>query len=142
VLKKRFEGTKILWPHHPSRSPRSSVLDELQSKSSHSYAVYFPYRSPELSDESKTLLDAVAQFLKENSGQKITVEVHTDNLGDAAFNQEISQKRAEGVKNYLLFNGIAPDRIEARGMGDSQPIAENSSASGRAKNRRVVFRKG
>ncbi len=116
-------------------------IEELKSKKElATYAVYFAFRSPTLQSESSALLDEVGKFLKENPSAKLAVEVHTDNIDDHAANVDLSQKRAESVKNYLTGQGVAAERISATGLGDSQPIADNATNIGRAKNRRVVLK--
>ena len=67
----------------------------------------------------------------------MVVEGHTDSQGTAASNQELSEKRAQAVRDYLVSRGIAADRIKSQGFGPTRPIGENSSAEGRANNRRV-----
>lgn len=83
-------------------------------------------------------LNEVADALtKSNPDSKITVEGHTDSQGKPQFNQELSLKRAQSVRDYLVSRGIASDRITAQGMGSQRPIAPNNNAEGRANNRRV-----
>jgi outer membrane protein OmpA-like peptidoglycan-associated protein len=83
-------------------------------------------------------LNEVADALtKSNPDSKIVVEGHTDSQGKAQFNQELSLKRAQSVRDYLVSRGIASDRITAQGMGSQRPIAPNNNAEGRANNRRV-----
>jgi outer membrane protein OmpA-like peptidoglycan-associated protein len=67
------------------------------------------------------------------------VEGHTDNVGNAAYNKDLSARRAASVVRYLVGKGIAPSRLVAAGYGFEQPIASNKTALGRAKNRRVAF---
>ena len=67
------------------------------------------------------------------------VEGHTDSRGSDAYNLTLSQKRAESVRNYLISRGVSPDRMEPRGFGESQPIADNRTEQGRSQNRRVEF---
>jgi outer membrane protein OmpA-like peptidoglycan-associated protein len=67
----------------------------------------------------------------------MVVEGHTDSQGPAAYNQELSQRRAQVVRDYLVTRGIASDRITAQGFGPTRSIADNASAEGRANNRRV-----
>jgi outer membrane protein OmpA-like peptidoglycan-associated protein len=71
---------------------------------------------------------------------RIEVQAHSDNSGDAAYNQYLSEERANSVRDYLIAKGIAPDRIEAKGYGESQPIADNDTREGRAANRRVELK--
>ena len=83
--------------------------------------------------------DVVDLMLKNPQLTKIRVEGHTDNTGDPAYNQALSEARAETVLDYLVTKGVAADRLEARGYGFSRPIADNDTEAGRAKNRRVDF---
>jgi outer membrane protein OmpA-like peptidoglycan-associated protein len=71
---------------------------------------------------------------------KLAIEGHTDNVGKPEFNQELSQKRAEAVKAAIVKKGISEDRISAKGFGMDQPIDDNKTAAGKAKNRRVEFK--
>jgi outer membrane protein OmpA-like peptidoglycan-associated protein len=82
-------------------------------------------------------LDKLADILKQNPNEKVVVQGHTDNRGHADYNQQLSQQRAEAVKNALMDRGISPDRIIARGLGESFPVAGNETESGRQQNRRV-----
>jgi len=77
-----------------------------------------------------------------NSEPTASVEIqgHTDNVGDAAANKELSKKRAEAVKRYLINAGVAEARMTAIGYGSEMPIADNSTPKGKEKNRRVDFR--
>ena len=87
---------------------------------------------------AQTKLNDVAEALtKQDVSSAIVVEGHTDSQGTAANNQELSQKRAESVRTYLVSRGIAADRITAAGFGPSRSIADNASPEGRANNRRV-----
>jgi outer membrane protein OmpA-like peptidoglycan-associated protein len=83
-------------------------------------------------------LNEVAEALiKGDPDSKMTVEGHTDSQGNAAYNRDLSQKRADSVRDYLVSRGIAPDRIKAVGYGADRPVADNGSPEGRANNRRV-----
>ena len=101
------------------------------------YGINFDFNSDKIKDESKPTLDKIAAVLKENSGWKMTIEGHTDNVGGESYNQTLSEKRAQSVKKYLTENGISEDRLNAVGVGMSKPIAENETEAGRAQNRRV-----
>ena len=74
---------------------------------------------------------------KQDSESKIVVEGHTDSQGGAGYNQDLSQRRAQSVRDYLVTRGIAADRVTSQGFGLTRPIADNASAEGRANNRRV-----
>jgi outer membrane protein OmpA-like peptidoglycan-associated protein len=99
--------------------------------------VNFKPGSAELIMESYAALDKVAQSLLGHP--EIVVEIHgyTDSIGDRAFNKRLSQRRAEAVLNYLVSKGLSPARLKAIGFGEENPIADNRSPEGRAKNRRV-----
>jgi OOP family OmpA-OmpF porin len=80
----------------------------------------------------------VADFLKKYPTAKGAIAGHTDNIGSAAMNQKLSQRRAESVMNYLVQKfGVDPARLSAKGYGMTQPIADNKTAEGRQKNRRM-----
>ncbi len=86
---------------------------------------------------------AVAALLKEFDGETIEaviVEGHTDDRGPAAFNQKLSEKRAEAVKAELIANGVDASLIKTIGYGESKPVASNATREGRAKNRRVEIK--
>jgi len=101
--------------------------------------IYFKYNSYELTDESKDVLDEFVVFLNENPTLKIEIQGHTDNIGTAEFNLKLSEKRARSVYEYLISKGIASSRLLYRGFGFSNPIADNNTEEGRAKNRRTEF---
>lgn len=94
-----------------------------------------------LTESSFSVLDRVYESLVEWPDVKIEIRGHTDNIGDATYNQRLSQARAESVMNYLLRKGISSERLKAIGLGESLPIATNSSAAGRAQNRRVEMKR-
>ena len=87
---------------------------------------------------SETVLNQIAKVLQENPKLELIIEGHTDNVGGAQFNLELSRKRAEAVKRWLVDKaGISEVRLTTVGYGLSRPIADNSTEEGRAKNRRV-----
>lgn len=86
------------------------------------------------------ILDNVVKVMNENPAYLLTIEGHTDNVGKSDFNKTLSEKRANAVKKYLEGKGIAANRIESNGYGDAQPVEDNKTAAGRAKNRRVEFK--
>ena len=102
--------------------------------------VHFETGKARIKSRSHKLLDNVAAVLgKHREIKRIRVEGHTDDQGDDAANKSLSQKRADSVRDYLVGKGVAPERLESAGFGEEKPIAENSSSSGRAQNRRVEF---
>lgn len=90
-----------------------------------------------IKSESEPLLNEIIALLKNDKSLKLSVEGHTDNVGDKRTNEELSKKRAESVVKYLTGNGIDSKRLKFDGKGDSIPVADNRSENGRAKNRRV-----
>lgn len=95
--------------------------------------------SATLSSAGKAELNSLAAKIKQvGDGLKsVQIEGHTDSSGSAAFNQRLSQKRADAVKSYLADQGIDASKITAKGYGESQPVATNETSAGRAENRRV-----
>jgi outer membrane protein OmpA-like peptidoglycan-associated protein len=104
--------------------------------------VYFDIGKTVVLPRSFGLLDDVARVIKAHPEMAIVVAGHTDNTGNAQRNRELSQARAEAVRDYLIKKGVAPDRVQAKGYGPDRPIAPNATAPGRARNRRVEFRLG
>ena len=85
---------------------------------------------------AQTRLDDAAKALKED-GRSLVIIGHTDSIGADDMNQKLSLARADAVRSYLVKQGVASDRVKAEGAGESQPIADNATAEGRANNRRV-----
>jgi OmpA-OmpF porin, OOP family len=103
-------------------------------------AIHFDTGKDTISSESFPVLDQVAKFLKEHPDLKrIRVEGHTDNVGNAGYNKDLSGRRAASVVRYLVGKGVEKGRLIPAGFGFEQPIASNATALGRAKNRRVAF---
>ncbi len=102
--------------------------------------VYFDTAKATLKPESVAALKAAAALLRRYPDLELAVEGHTDNVGSAAENERLSQKRAEAVKESLIKMGIGADRLKAKGYGETRPVASNDDETGRAKNRRVELR--
>jgi len=94
-----------------------------------------------IKNESQPIINEIYKMLKDNPSLKITIEGHTDNAGNKASNQTLSEQRAASVKTALVNKGIAADRIKTVGYGQEKPIADNSTEGGKAKNRRVEIKK-
>ena len=91
----------------------------------------------ELMEESHTVLDELVAYLVSKDDELIEIGGHTDNVGTAKSNQVLSENRANTVRAYLIMKGIDPSRLTAKGYGYTQPVAENTTAEGRAQNRRT-----
>lgn len=89
---------------------------------------------------SYPILDNVVTIMNENPEYNLEINGHTDAVGDDAMNLDLSQRRAEAVKKYMAGKGINEVRMTARGFGETMPVADNNTAAGRAKNRRVEFK--
>lgn len=101
--------------------------------------ILFPTNSDSVTEQYQGEVKKVADFLNKNPEVTVTIEGHTDAQGAEAYNQTLSQRRADSVKTQLVSRyGIAADRINAVGFGESRPVASNDTAAGRAENRRVV----
>ena len=101
-------------------------------------SILFRSAKSTLLSSAQVKLDQVANaLLAVVPARNLIVEGHTDSQGSTSYNQDLSQRRADAVRDYLVQRGYPADRIQARGMGKSHPIADNASPEGRANNRRV-----
>lgn len=99
--------------------------------------VLFAFDSAQLTPAAQEQLMGLMDKLKNADVLSIKVVGHTDSQGTDAYNQALSERRASSVAAFLLEQGLAPDKLTSQGMGESQPVADNASEEGRAKNRRV-----
>lgn len=99
--------------------------------------VNFDFDKSNLRQEDIAIIDRDAAVLDQWGNVNIEVAGHTDSRGSDEYNMNLSQQRAETVRNYLVNKGIAADRLSAKGYGESQPVADNATDEGRFKNRRV-----
>ncbi len=135
VIKKPTPKPAPVFVSTPATKP-TPVLKEVINLE----GVNFETGSNRLTGGSLNTLDSVAQELKANPGTNIVVEGHTDDLGNALMNKNLSQSRAEAVREHLVAQGVSADSISAKGVGEARPIASNDTSSGRAQNRRVELR--
>ena len=101
--------------------------------------VNFAFDSADLTSTAKANLDKLATVLKNNMDTNINIYGHTDSKGTDAYNQSLSERRANAVRAYLISQGVAASRMITMGVGEKEPIASNSTDAGRAENRRVEF---
>ena len=102
-------------------------------------AVDFEFNLSQLTDPAKQTLDEVAGALAAQPELQVEIQGHTDSIGSVAYNLNLSQRRADAVKAYLVGKGVSASSLTAKGYGKAKPIAGNDSAEGRAENRRVAF---
>lgn len=102
--------------------------------------IHFDTGKDSIRTDSRTVLNRAVDILKKYPSIRIEISGHTDNRGRESFNQKLSERRADSVKRYLVDQGVDISRIEARGAGITQPIADNATRDGRAKNRRIEFK--
>ena len=103
--------------------------------------IYFPTNIAELSTDDKNKLNLLASYMISHQKEILEIGGHTDNVATKEYNIKLSQTRAESVKRYLLAKGIPESRMKIKAYYYSQPAEDNSTEQGRAKNRRVNFKK-
>ena len=101
--------------------------------------IHFEFNRAVIRSESFQILNTVAQVMNDYPDVNIEVQGHTDSRGRDAYNERLSQQRADAVRQYLVEHGIAAARLTSRGYGEARPIESNRTSSGRAANRRVEF---
>ena len=112
------------------------ILDDAQR--SQTLEVHFDFDQSVIKDEYQDEIEEFADFMREYNNTSATIEDHTDSRGSEAYNQALSERRANAVRNELIMRyGIAASRLRAVGFGESQPIATNNTDAGRAQNRRI-----
>lgn len=139
-----FDSKLIAKEEFKSDEPKivGKNLDVRELKVGEAYTIndiLYATNSAQLNDRSKFILKGFARFLKENPGITVMIQGHTDDVGDDAKNMTLSEQRAEGVKTFLVSQGIAKDRLTSKGFGETEPKVANDSDANRAKNRRTDF---
>lgn len=114
----------------PAQAGRSAVLNNL----------FFDSNQATLKPRSRTELDRLVEFLRQDPKLRVEVAGHTDNVGTAAANLSLSERRAQAVLAYLSAHGVAPARLRAQGYGTTKPLTANDTEANRARNRRIELR--
>jgi OOP family OmpA-OmpF porin len=115
----------------------SAILDDLNRKGHVALYITFDTGKSVIKPESKPIIDQIVQMMESNPGLEISVEGHTDNVGNPKLNKTLSDDRAKAVVLAIVAQGIDAKRLSAAGHGQDKPIADNKTEEGRAKNRRV-----
>jgi outer membrane protein OmpA-like peptidoglycan-associated protein len=120
---------------------RSGIMKELMENGRVSTNdIQFDFNSDAIKPSSYEIVDTLGEALKQNTGLRIRIIGHTDNVGKDDYNKQLSAKRAEAVKTYIVTNfGVSAERVQIEGMGAANPLVPNTTEEGRAKNRRVEF---
>lgn len=118
---------------------KDEVPQEVQKFSGRIDGIAFATGSAKITKASFKTLGAAAKVLADHPDLRIEIGGHTDDKGDDDRNQALSQARADAVRDYLISKGVDASRLEAKGYGETMPVADNAKAAGRAKNRRVEF---
>ena len=121
----------------PTPAPAAPTAAPTAEKVSFAADAFFDYDKAVLKPEAKEKLDEMAGKLNGVNLEVIIAVGHTDSMGTDQYNDKLSLRRAEAVKAYLLSKGIEANRVYTEGKGEKQPVADNKTAEGRAKNRRV-----
>ncbi|MGB0914683.1 MAG: OmpA family protein [Crocinitomicaceae bacterium] len=114
--------------------------EETQSAFDNAVNIHFETGSDVITKDSYNSLDAIVALMKSHGKYKLDINGHTDSSGDDQLNLNLSKKRAESVKTYLVNKGVDETRLRAQGFGETQPLFPNDTAENKAKNRRVEFR--
>jgi OOP family OmpA-OmpF porin len=115
----------------------SAILDVLNKDGFIALDILFETGKSVIQKESLPIIDQLYEMLKLDANLKISIEGHTDNVGDAASNKKLSNDRAKSVMDVLIAKGIDKSRLSSIGWGQEKPVADNRTDEGKAKNRRV-----
>ncbi len=124
-------------PAPAAKPPAPAPQPPAATKVTYAADAFFDFDKSVLKPEGKAKLDDLVQKVKGINLEVIIAVGHTDSIGTVKYNQRLSVRRAEAVKAYLVSKGIEKNRVYTEGKGESQPVADNKTSEGRAKNRRV-----
>jgi len=120
-------------------TPKGATVDE-RGCWTYAAVVLFDFNKSKIKPEAHPMLDEAVAILKKNPEINVAIDGHTDNIGPAAYNMTLSEKRANAVMKYLVDHGVKAERLSVKGFGLTKPAVSNDTKAGRAKNRRVEFR--
>lgn len=120
-----------------AKAPAAAAPAVAAQKVTYAADAFFDFDKSVLKAEGKAKLDDLVSKVKDINLEVIIAVGHTDSVGSDAYNQKLSVRRSEAVKAYLVSKGIEKNRVYTEGKGEKQPVADNKTAEGRAKNRRV-----
>jgi OOP family OmpA-OmpF porin len=126
AMEQKLEANADAWFEEISKSGRVAV-----------YGINFDTGKATLRADSARVLDEILKLMNARADLRLTIEGHTDNVGQAAANRKLSEERANAVKAWLVGKGVKADRLATAGFGDTRPVGDNKADEGRAKNRRV-----
>lgn len=138
VAQANGNGVSVTGSFQSAAADRATLQAQLQALLGRS-GINFASGSAEIDDQSRNVLDTASASILALPGIRIAINGHTDNVGSAASNLTLSQRRAEAVATYLVGKGVGAAQLTATGYGAEQPIADNATADGRAANRRIEF---
>jgi outer membrane protein OmpA-like peptidoglycan-associated protein len=133
----RTERVVLVTPGAGERSAMEQSLATVREYTTR--GIHFNFDDATIRSSSNQLLEQIAVTMQNNPLWTLLITGHTDSIGKAGYNEELSLRRAESVKQALMMRGVAPVRLATAGAGASQPIASNETLEGRALNRRVVL---
>jgi outer membrane protein OmpA-like peptidoglycan-associated protein len=115
----------------------SDMLEAINKEGYIALDIHFDTGKATIKPESQPIVNQIVALLKQNASLKLSIEGHTDNVGDAKSNKTLSENRAKTVMASLVASGISAERLSAAGFGAERPVADNRTEEGKAKNRRV-----
>jgi OmpA-OmpF porin, OOP family len=121
----------------PAPKPEPEKPKPVAEKVTFAADVLFDFDKAVIKPEGKSKLDDIANKVRGINLEVVIAIGHADSVGSDAYNQRLSVRRAEAVKAYMISKGIEPNRVYTEGKGEKQPVADNKTSDGRAKNRRV-----
>ncbi|MDH5718686.1 MAG: OmpA family protein [Spirochaetia bacterium] len=139
VISKKNHFPEVIDVRPGDKEAKAKLNEVKKNKSYTGKSVFFEVNKSYLKKESLSSLNKIAQLMKENPQLNLEVQGHTDSTGSREYNLELSRKRANSVVEYLIKNGIHPQRLKVKGYGPDKPIADNKTEEGRSKNRRTEF---